>query len=379
MVATNFGAATGADAATPGLHAMKALQFRLARVLVAAACVAPLAAAADEPLAPPRLLSETGLFERGTTNVRADVQAFSPQYPLWSDGTRKRRWIRLPAGAAIDASDPDAWQFPVGTRLWKEFGYGSRIETRMIERVADGSWRFAAYVWNADGTDAVRVDKGAALPVADAPGGRYVVPSRNDCLACHEGAAVPVLGFSALQLSPDRDPLAPHADAPRREFADLRSLVAQGRLVNLPASMVATPPRIAARTATERAALGYLHANCGHCHNASGALDGLELIMAQSSVAGADSAQQTLRSLLGHSSRFRPQGAASAQRVAADGSGAHMVTLRMQSESPLARMPPLGVRVIDGDGVALVERWINEAVAASGQRATQQLAKGGSP
>jgi len=359
---------------------MKAPHRLLLLSVAAATSVAVTVAVAGEPaVAPlPRLLSDTGLYERGTTQVRADVLAFSPQYPLWSDGTRKRRWIRLPAGAAIDAAQPDAWQFPVGTRLWKEFGTGSRIETRMIERVADGSWRFAAYVWNADGTDATLLDNGALLKLADAPGGRYIVPSRNDCLACHEGAAVPVLGFSALQLSPDRDPLAPHADAPRSTFADLRSLVAQGRLANLPAALLATPPRIAARTKTERAALGYLHANCGHCHNASGALDGLELTLAQSAVGGAGSAEQTLRSLLGHTSRFRPQDAASAQRIAADGSGAHMLTLRMKSDSPLVRMPPLGVQVVDRAGVALVEDWIREAVAASGQRMPQpqQLAKG---
>jgi mono/diheme cytochrome c family protein len=30
----------------------------------------------------------------------------------------------------------------------------------------------------------------------------------------------------------------------------------------------------------------------------------------------------------------------------------------MQSGNPLARMPPLGVQVIDDEGIALVERWI---------------------
>jgi len=42
----------------------------------------------------------------------------------------------------------------------------------------------------------------------------------DDCRACHEGRTTPVLGFSALQLSPDRDPNAPHAqfhDAPGYE------------------------------------------------------------------------------------------------------------------------------------------------------------------
>jgi hypothetical protein len=330
--------------------------------MVAAAAMAAAGAGAAQPAAPaplPRLLSETGLFDAGSRTVRADVIAFAPQYPLWSDGTRKQRWIYLPAGRAIDASQPDAWQFPVGSRLWKEFSFGRRIETRYIERLADGSWRFASYAWNEDGTDAVLVpEDGAIVAAAGAPGGRYVVPSRTDCLACHEGPAVPVLGFSALQLSPDRDPLAPHADPARRDYADLRRLVAQGRLVNLPPQLLATPPRIRARTPTERAALGYLHANCGHCHNAAGALDGLELALAQYADAGSDSVEQTLRSLLGHSSRFRPQGAASAQRVARDGSGTHMVTLRMKTANPLARMPPLGVQVVDTEGVTLVERWI---------------------
>jgi mono/diheme cytochrome c family protein len=336
---------------------MKALVLLCSLVAAAAMTVA----GAAQPAAPaplPRLLSETGLFEAGSGTVRADVIAFAPQYPLWSDGTRKQRWIRLPAGRAIDASQPDAWQFPVGTRLWKEFSFGRRIETRYIERLADGSWRFASYAWNADGIDAVLVpEDGAIVAAAGAPGGRYSVPSRNDCLACHEGPAVPVLGFSALQLSPDRDPLAPHADPARREDADLRSLVAQGRLVNLPPPLLATPPRIRARTPTERAALGYLHANCGHCHNAAGALDGLQLALAQYADSGSDSVEQTLRSLLGHSSRFRPHGAASAQRVAHDGSG-HMLTLRMKTANPLARMPPLGVQVVDTEGVTLVERWI---------------------
>jgi mono/diheme cytochrome c family protein len=338
---------------------MKALVlFGLAAIAAAGAIAGAAQSAAPAPL--PERLSATGLFVSGsTTRVRADVIEFAPQYPLWSDGTRKRRWIHLPPGTSIDASRPDQWQFPVGTRLWKEFGYGRRIETRYVERLADGSWRFAAYVWNADGTDALLApDDGAIVAAADAPRGRYAVPSRNDCLACHEGAAVPVLGFSALQLSPDRDPLAPHADPPQSGRADLHSLVAQGKLVNLPPALLATPPRISATTPTARAALGYLHGNCGHCHNSAGALDGLDMVLAQLADPGADSVARTLESLLGHSSRFRPHGADRAQRIARDGTGSHMLTLRMRTDNPLARMPPLGVQVIDAEGVALIERWI---------------------
>src|SRR5688500_6534491 len=105
--------------------------------------------------APPGRLSETGLYVEGSsTQVDPRNLAFSPQYPLWSDGARKRRWIQLPAGSAIDASQPDAWEFPRGTRLWKEFALDRRVETRYIERLADGSWRFATYLWNEAGTEA---------------------------------------------------------------------------------------------------------------------------------------------------------------------------------------------------------------------------------
>jgi len=221
---------------------------RLTALFVAAATLARAAFAAP-PL--PLRLHETGLFVDGTMTVRAEVLPFAPQYPLWSDGTTKRRWIELPAGTAIDATRPEAWEFPVGTRLWKEFSFGRRVETRYIERLADGSWRFAAYLWNAEGTDARLVpEDGAVTAVAGAPGDRYPVPSRNDCLACHEGAAVPVLGFSALQLSPDRDPLAPHAEPARPQQTDLRWLVESGRLRNLPQQMLDTPPRIAASSPT---------------------------------------------------------------------------------------------------------------------------------
>jgi len=317
-------------------------------------------AAADAPPPLPPRLSETGLFHPGSpATLREGVLSFAPQYPLWSDGSAKRRWIYLPPGTAIDASDPDAWQFPVGTRLWKEFRQGRAIETRYIERLDDGHWRFAAYVWDQDGRDAALApEEGAVLQAG--PTGRYVVPSRTDCLACHEGPTVPVLGFSALQLSPDRDPLAPHADPAGGGQVDLSRLVAMGRLVNLPRELLVTAPRIAGRSPVERAALGYLHGNCGHCHGSSGALDGLDLSLAQRADPRARSAAYTRQSLLDRTGRFRLHGLQDARRVALDGDSPGTLTLRLRSTSPLARMPPLGVQVVDDEGVSLVERWIAE-------------------
>jgi hypothetical protein len=313
----------------------------------------------------PERLSATGLHEEGSLRLRADLQAFSPQYPLWSDAASKRRWLLLPPGTAIDAADPDAWEFPPGTRLWKEFSHGAAVETRFIERLADGSWRFATYLWNADGSEAMLVpEAGIEVDVAGAPRGRYRLPSRDDCRACHAGAATPVLGVGALQLSADRDPLAPHAEPRQAGDADLRALVDRGWLVNLPPALLATPPRIAARTATERAALGYLHGNCAHCHHRSGGgIDNavpLDLTLAQSVAPVADGAGQVRRSMLAAPARFRPPGHGDQAELVVPGDAAASVLFhRLRSRNPMVQMPPLGTRVRDEQALALLQRWID--------------------
>lgn len=329
-------------------------------VLLALALIALPAGGATPPL--PRTLSETGLFVAGsTTVVQPGVMSFTPQYPLWSDGAVKRRWIKLPPGTAIDARRADAWDFPPGTRLWKEFSVGRRVETRLIERLADGTWRFAAYVWNAEGTEAVLAPTGGirALPIAGAPQGRYVIPGEADCRACHEGAAAPVLGFSALQLSPDRDPLAPHAERPGPADVDLNQLVARRLVRNLPASLQSTPPRIAARTPTERAVLGYLHGNCSHCHGAPevGASVPVDLQLAQG--AASTSVDTVLRSMVNAPSRFRSAAAEARPHIVTPGApDASVLVLRMQTRNPQAQMPPLGTQLPDSRALELIERWI---------------------
>src|SRR5688572_4067686 len=126
----------------------------------------------------PQRLRDTGLFVGDPGGeVAPGIIAFSPQYPLWSDGATKRRWIALPPGTFIDAARPDAWEFPRGTRLWKEFSAGRRVETRLIERLPDGTWRYATYVWNEAGTDAVLAPPEGVLLASLASGRRYVIPA----------------------------------------------------------------------------------------------------------------------------------------------------------------------------------------------------------
>jgi len=341
------------------VNPLRAMLFALGALLATSAF-----AQGDEP---PRSLRDTGLYaDASSTTLHADVLAFSPQYPLWSDGADKQRWIRLPAGAAIDATNPDAWQFPVGTKLWKSFSHGGRpIETRYIERLTDGSWRFATYVWTPDGSAAeLAPARGVpALAAATAPGGRYAVPSRDDCVACHGGATVPVLGLTALQLSPARDPNAVQGRAKTASEVDLRDLAARGLLRGLPGHLLAEPPRIAASSPGERAALGYLHGNCAHCHHAQPGRVPVRLTLMQRVAEPEASAAKVLRSMLGSPSRYQAPGQLDARVVVPGDAAASVLMLRMRSRDARMQMPPLGTEHTDPEGLALLAHWINDDLA----------------
>jgi hypothetical protein len=300
--------------------------------------------------------------------VAADVVPYAPQYPLWTDGAAKRRWIRLPPGTAVDASDPWAWEFPVGTRFWKEFSFGRRVETRLIEKQPDGRWSYATYLWDEGGRDATLAPERGVRGAAEIrPGIRHDVPGRGDCRICHEGRPGVVLGFDALQLSPDRDPAAPHAEPVPPGGVDLRTAVERGLLRGLPRELLDRPPRIAARGPTERAALGYLSANCGACHSLRGTLASVGLSLEHDPAARSWAEEPALRTGAGRAGQFVPAGASGPMaRIAPGDPGRSLVVARMASRDPAAQMPPLGTHVVDEAAVELVARWIREDLRPGG-------------
>ncbi|HVK72502.1 MAG TPA: hypothetical protein VM734_04255 [Kofleriaceae bacterium] len=305
------------------------------------------ASAAAAVATPPATLGETG-FDA----LAGERLAFAPQYPLWSDGAHKRRWIYLPPGTWIDATDGDAWQFPVGTRLWKEFSFGRPVETRYMERRASG-WIYATYVWNPAGTEATLAPaRGVTTDVEVAPGVTHVVPGAGDCVACHGNGATPVLGMSALQLSVDRDPGALHREPPIAGAIDLAGLVATGRVRNLRGGLVAAAPRIAAGTPVERAALGYLHGNCSSCHRPDGPLATLAMSLR---------APDAIATAVGQHGRFALRTDAAERTRITPGAPAQSVLLaRIASRSPALQMPPIGTGVVDAEAVALITAWIEQ-------------------
>jgi hypothetical protein len=287
--------------------------------------------------------------------------AFSPQYPLWTDGAAKERWISLPAGSVIDASDPNAWQFPVGTRFWKQFSFAGRpIETRYMEQVAEGEWLYAAYEWSADGREAVLAPAVGRREAFDLGGGRFhAIPGVADCKVCHQGQPTEVLGFAALQLSPDRDRAALHADADAAARVDLDELFARGLIAGVDQSALNARAHITARSETERVALGYLHGNCGHCHNSGGPLANVGLLLKQEFGMPRTA---VLDSLVGHAVRKPAPGQSDDAVLRIDPGRPQLSALleRVASRYAALQMPPLGTALVDEEAVALLSRWIAE-------------------
>ena len=219
-------------------------------------CLATTSTPDADPNNPPTLY-DTGLCaDRACTQINAGISTYTPAYALWS---RRREQAPLdlhcPPGATIDTTDPDHWDFPVGTKLWKEFTSTTRATT--------GARRDALHLALGDGHDerlvlrVVRVERRAgpttiAVPAGDpnANGTQHDIPARFQCKQCHEGISSRVLGFGAIQL----DHAAANGDIAiddldRAAASSRHRRPAARRTIRCPAP-AARPPRSATCTRT---------------------------------------------------------------------------------------------------------------------------------
>lgn len=293
-------------------------------------------------------LSETGLYVLDAAGKRTDrlgegVREFRPAYEFWSDGATKKRWIRLPPAASIDTRDMDHWVFPKGTKLWKELAKdGTRIETRLVEIGCDadpthpekgsGDYFLGAFAWNADASDADFVPNGRAP----------AIPSQDACTRCHGSEPGAVLGFSAVQLS---EPGLPVTIGALAREGRLSSPPPEGKTYRVPGDAVT------------KAALGYLHANCGHCHTEGGRAYFIVDQQLRLSIADTQKADvretAVLRSIVDRKAQsFSDEGWL---RVASGQPDKSFLFHRLTSSE--RRMPP-GRLEVDTKGAEIVKAWI---------------------
>jgi hypothetical protein len=112
--------------------------------------------------------------------------------------------------------------------------------------------------------------------------------------------------------------------------------------------------------ATERAALGYLHANCGNCHNDTGNATTLELrlLVAHTTVQATD-AYQTGVNQPTTGFDCNQAGVGACDRIEPGKSAASAIVMRMSVKSPGQTMPPIGSEVVDSAGLAAVQAFID--------------------
>ena len=154
----------------------------------------------------PQLLSETGCTSISSTDAQnANLLPYFVNYPFWSDGVSKSRYVSLPENGTIRFSDSEPAEFPVGTVIVKNFYLEGAarpfpIETRLIHREEE-YWSAFSYQWNPGGTEAELVNVGTNVPLNYQ--GRSIdwqFMARSQCDKCHIQAQGYALGLSLEQL-----------------------------------------------------------------------------------------------------------------------------------------------------------------------------------
>ncbi len=283
-------------------------------------------------------LACTGLYDDfSEKRIAANVRAFAPAVALWSDGFEKDRFIQLPEGETIDASNADDWKFPVGTKAWKEFRAGTRkIETRLLWKVRDDRWLSATYVWSPDGTTAQRHAGG----IIDVDGKPYEVPKTTQCNECHKGRKDRLLGFETISLGQRG-----------ASGLSLETLIAEERIAPAPRTPIDLPP-----------ALAYLHVNCGvSCHNASSSATaystGLRFRVSVAELGRPLASWEVLKTSLDVPART-PEWADEPRIVPGDAESSLVVRLMKQRGKDVGQMPPLGTSKVDDAAVETVSSFI---------------------
>lgn len=349
-------------------------------------------AASPSHMSFPRRLSETGLFANVKENRPAPgVIPFFVNAGMWSDHARAERFAGLPGRSRIQTGSKDVWlyqsknewRYPTNAVLAKtlslEMESGNSESARMIETQVlhyDGlDWHAYSYRWNETQEDAELVNPEGEEEVFDvkdalSPDGLrkqvWRFHSRAECMRCHNPWANYALAFTASQLNLDvhyRGSQPVEAGAISNRIArENDGFIADNQLRTLshldyfdqPLDSRARPkftdPSDTAAELDERAR-SWLHANCAHCHRegAGGAVVShfdYDTVPAKMKAIGQIPSQ----------GGFGLTGA----RVITPGDPHSSALYYRISTTGQGRMPRIGSRFADKEGIQLVHDWIRQ-------------------
>jgi hypothetical protein len=317
----------------------------------------------------PQTLSATGIFANvATLAPNPGVLPYTPNLTFWSDFAVKQRFFCIPsAGGQMTWSQDGPWSFPAGMFWVKNFGLQSvrsnppvtggtssiiPIEARLLVETGSGVYG-VSYRWNAAGTDAtLEPDGGDSFPVTVTQNGQtytqtWTVPSRADCITCHNQLAGGPLSFTTRQLNMVNN---------INGFAGNQLTVLQS--AGYFSNTVPSPnllPRFLQPSETnypvEARVRSYFAVNCAYCHQAGGigpSWDGRpQLTLAQTGL------------ISGSASIVLNAG----DELVVPGDTTHSIVYnRMAVTNGYSRMPPLASSELDQTDIALLQNWITNTL-----------------
>lgn len=318
----------------------------------------------------PRFLSETPAFrDLSQLTIAPGILPYDVQNPLWSDGARKRRWVALPSGSAIEFSEDGPWTFPTGSVFIKHFGMALderqpddvwRLETRFLIASESGGYYGLVYKWNAEQSDAELLLTGDAedLVIVQQDGASrqqtYTYPAASACPRCHSAEAGYVMGVHTSQLNGAYR--YEDADADTGEVKAANQLATWAQLGLFDRVVGDKPldeyPRLAspsdASETVERRVRSYWDSNCSMCHNPDAAIPSWDARfttpLERQGVIGAEPylgsrPDEALLVVPGHPERS-------------------LLYLRVASTQPGVVMPPLLRNRVDDANAELLRTWI---------------------
>jgi uncharacterized repeat protein (TIGR03806 family) len=288
----------------------------------------------------PATLPETGCFTPDGEVDAAVMVPYQVAHPFWSDGADKTRWLAIPDGATIGVDEDGALAFPIGSVLVKEFVVGGRrVESRLFVRHEDGGWAGYTYAWGDDGASRLLP---AGLATTGGGGEPWQIPSRGECLRCHNGTTGGPLGLRLDQLDLD-------ARQPNGWVENQVDQLVRLAMLDPPSDRPGPLPALTDAGATlEARARAYLDVNCAVCHQpggpAGGALDlRVGVPLSDTGLCGPPIAGDL--------------GVAGARVLAPGDPAASVLSLRMGRRDS-AGMPPLGSTAVDALGKSVIDDWI---------------------
>ncbi|HVY44893.1 MAG TPA: hypothetical protein VHB21_03400 [Minicystis sp.] len=314
-------------------------------------------------------LSQWNLFVDDDGETPADgVMPYEVNAPLFTDYTTKFRFLYLPKGKKIHYDADAAWDLPVGAALVKTFAMPAdvrhpdedlrKLETRILFHEPDG-WSVNTYVWSDDQKDAKREIVGPILHLTfkgehgETVHDAYAVPNQNDCVKCHGFKEATPLGPKTRQLNRDHD--FGGSVGVKNQIDQYDALGWFDGPLPAAASRAALVDPYGDGDLHERVR-AYWDSNCGHCHTTGGysghsglLLDYLSTdpkmndanwgVCKSPTEAGGDTCGDTYDVVPGDPDHS-------------------IMVCRVSSTKEGTMMPPVGVQLLNAEGIDVVRQWI---------------------